>query len=62
MQLPKGLRIHPVFYISLLEPAKGKPLLETDTELQPEHETEKYNVERILDSRISKGKVEYLIK
>jgi Chromo (CHRromatin Organisation MOdifier) domain len=33
-----------------------------DEELQPDHELDIYDVERILDSRVSKKKIEYLVK
>ena len=38
LQLPKKSRLHPVFHVSLLEPAKGGTPLATNTEIQPEHE------------------------
>jgi hypothetical protein len=38
LQLPKKSRLHPVFHVSLLEPAKGDTPPATNTEIQPEHE------------------------
>src|SRR5436190_13144401 len=58
LELPKKSRLHPVFHVSLLEPAPDNVPITTDTELQPENEPEVYDVEKILDQRVSKGKVE----
>jgi hypothetical protein len=62
LELLKGSRIHPIFYVLLFKEAAGAA--ETSSkEIQPEHELDMYNVERVLDSRVSdKGQMEYLIK
>ncbi|KFY32530.1 hypothetical protein V493_00106 [Pseudogymnoascus sp. VKM F-4281 (FW-2241)] len=52
LQLPKNSRLHPVFHVSLLEPARGSTPIATDTELQPENEILEYEVEAILDRRL----------
>jgi hypothetical protein len=63
LRLPQNSRLHPVFHVSLLEPAKGDTPLATDTELQPENDLDVYEVEKILDTRTtSDGQQEYLIK
>ena len=63
LDLPKGSRVHPVFHVSLLEPTKGKQKLDDTTEVQPEHEQHDiYDVEKVLDSRVSHGTTEYFIK
>jgi hypothetical protein len=62
LQLPKNSRLHPVFHVSLLEPAKGGTPLATSTEIQPEHELGVYQVEKILDRRTVNKQEQFLIK
>ncbi|RYP15236.1 hypothetical protein DL767_010348 [Monosporascus sp. MG133] len=60
LSLPKTMRIHPVFHISLLEPApKDAPLKKN---LEIEKDDNEYEVEKILDSRMVKNKIQYLVK
>jgi hypothetical protein len=61
LKLLKGFRIHPVFYVSLLEKALNR-VTTSNEEIQPKEEPNVYDVEKILASRVSNGKVEYLIK
>jgi Chromo (CHRromatin Organisation MOdifier) domain len=51
-----------IFYVSLLKEAVGTAGTSTE-EIEPEHEPDVFDVERILDSRVNnKGKTEYLVK
>ena len=47
--LPLGIRLHPIFHISLLEPAPKNIRLSTNKKV--DSELKEYKVERILDSR-----------
>ena len=60
LELPKGMRIHPVFHISLLEPAPKNAKMQTDIEVEPDEG--EYEVEEILDRRVKGRQEEYLIK
>jgi hypothetical protein len=60
LALPGKTRRHPVFHISLLEPAPANAPLETSEEIHEDQE--EYDVEEILDSRQNGRKFEYLVK
>jgi hypothetical protein len=63
LKLPKGSRLHPIFHVSLLEPAaKNAPLEHLN--VKDENEADIYDVEKILDSRINMetGQLEYFVK
>ena len=59
LELPKGMRIHPVFHVSLLEPAPRNTKVQTKINIVTSDE---YEVERILDSRLVDGLRQYLVK
>jgi RNase H-like domain found in reverse transcriptase/Reverse transcriptase (RNA-dependent DNA polymerase)/Integrase zinc binding domain/Chromo (CHRromatin Organisation MOdifier) domain len=61
LDLPDSMRVRTkVFHISLLEPAPRKARLETQLEVVDDEE--EFDVEDILDSRISNNKLQYLVK
>ena len=61
LALPSTMRLRTnVFHISLLEPAPKNARLDEDVEV--EDEEEEWDVEGVLDSRITKGQLEYLVK
>ena len=59
LSLPQSMQIHPIFHISLLEPASPRAQLDKTTVLEDEEE---YEVEKILDHRGEGPETEYLIK
>jgi hypothetical protein len=61
LRLLKGLRLYLVFYVSLLKLA---PLgvAASNEELQLDHKLDIYDVKKILDSKVIKKKIEYLVK
>ena len=65
LELPRSMRIHPVFSVSLLDPAAADPIPGQCIPPPPPvivDEQEEYEVEEILDSRLRRGKLEYLVK
>lgn len=62
LKLPKTMNIHPVFHISLLEPAPPGAPAAPNTEIEPVNPNALYEVESILDCQYVRGKVKYLIK
>jgi hypothetical protein len=61
LQLPKGSRLHLVFYMSLFK-LTLLGVAVSNKELQLNHELDVYNVKRILDSKVSKRRIKYLVK
>jgi hypothetical protein len=65
LELPDSMKIHPVFYVSLLELASNDPL-PGQSQLPPPpviiEEMEDYAIEEMLDSQISRKEPQYLIR
>ena len=65
LELPKSMKIHPVFHVILLEPYKQSDIPGRTHELPPpviiDGEVE-YEVEDILDVKISRRRLLYLVK
>jgi len=62
LKLPYDSRLHPVFHVSLLEPAPSSVPLSTGEEIQPINEDTEYDVDRILDVREVSTGTQYLIR
>ena len=60
LRLPEGSRLHPVFHVSLLEPATNDTPIQDTIEVQAEEE--EYEVEKILDSEWKERQIKYLVK
>ena len=65
LELPDHMAVHPVFHVSLIEPYVESSLL--NREQRPPspvlvNDEEEYEVEKILDSRRFRGKLQYLIR
>jgi hypothetical protein len=65
LELPKGLRIHPVHHVSLLEPVAEDPL--PGQEVTPPSPVEvdgdqEYQVERLEDFRVYRNQLQYLVQ
>ena len=60
LDLPREMRIHPVFHASMLQCCNQSiPLQTTETSVKPDEE---YEVEDILEKRMISGKTHYLVK
>ena len=62
LKLPKNMHIHPVFHVSLLEPAPPGAPPAPNVEIEPVNPEEDYDVEDILDCKLVRGKTKYLVK
>jgi len=65
LELPRGLRIHPVHRVSLLDPGAEDPLPGQNVTPPPPVEVDgdqEYEVERVEDSRMYRNRLQYLIR
>ena len=62
LELPKDMRIHPTFHISLLEPAPKNAKLATSVPIDEDMTNNEYDIEHVLKQKIIRGKPYYLIK
>jgi hypothetical protein len=61
LQLPKGLRLYLVFYVLLLELVLLGVVV-GNKELQLNYKLNIYNIKKVLNSKVSKRKIKYLVK
>lgn len=52
LQLLKNIKIHPIFHVSLLEPAHPETPIEIFVPLDPKTEEPEYEFNKILDYRV----------
>ena len=63
LDLPKKMRIHSIFHISLLEPANTDTPVQTNSSgINPEFQTKEFEVEEIITKRRNKTRIKYLVK
>jgi hypothetical protein len=64
LELPTSMKVHLVFHVSLLEPYKKSSIPSRSQAAPPPIEIngeEEFEVSEILDSRINRRKLEYLV-
>jgi len=65
LELPRGLRIHPVHHVSLLDPVAEDPLPGQKVTPPPPVEMDRdqeYQVERVEDSHMYRNQLQYLVR
>ena len=64
LKLPPSMQIHPVFHVSMLEPHVANTFPGRDVPPPPPElvdNYEEFEVHKILDSRIRRGRIQYLV-
>ena len=65
LELPRNLRIHPVHYVSLLDPVAEDPLPGQEVTPPPPVKVDgnqEYQVEWVEDSRMYRNQLQYLVR
>ena len=63
LELPKSMKIHPVFHITVLEPAHPSIPVATQVPILETNDNDKeYVVEKVLQSQLVDGRLQYLVK
>ena len=68
LELPESLKIHPVFHVSLLHPYQDPAMFSDRAPIAPPpipitiDDAPEYEVEKILDHRVHRRHLEYLVK
>jgi hypothetical protein len=65
LQLPKTMKLHPVFHVSLLEPYKSSNIPDRTRDPPPPvvvNNEEEYEVQEILDSRLRRNRLFYKVR
>jgi len=60
LELPKDMKIHPVFHVALLEPAPRNVKLAESVPLDDDMDVYDYQMERVLGARLIHGKPHFL--
>ena len=63
LQLPDSMKIHPVFHATILKPVHPSiPIATHVPTLEVDNNNKEYDVEKVLQSQLENGKLQYLVK